>query len=454
MFMKPNPKRQSDGSPLAIQQMLRSTIVDYPEFVSTGDNGNINQNDTDDLLSVLSDEKSTTNGSLVSRLNYERHKRTLTKDFAQCKCNLGKPYLARIGQNLQFLTGYSATGQPPNAWKKSKSRSLILPLELMDRSDIETYQKIKDVNCWWCKHQFDGMPVGCPISYREVRVDKKVSAKLDTVRIRRLRQAIMHNRSPNTTPVAWENINQNRKYDGPIATRRALDKRMINIVKLEGKSSSRKRKFHESNRESRRVRRRRDGITPEFKLHGYFCSYPCAKAYGLSMDGVDKIALGSHFRALMSVVVKQLREEGVLSDGYPIPSIKKAPHFSILKTFGGCMDIDEFRRSTEVDNGHELTVVPDWIPIIPSGMMVFDYPVLQTSFADSYNIQLAKRFKFTSTKKREQTQLKKINDKNKLNGVKGTVPKRNGNTRANKKGKLKVMYNAPQKNQIQMCMQK
>ena len=54
------------------------------------------------------------------------------------------------------------------------------------------------------------------------------------------------------------------------------------------------------------------------------------------------------------------------------------------------MTIDQFRRSTEIDNGKALTIVPDWrgMAVIPTGMRVTECPQVPRSFADEFNLQV------------------------------------------------------------------
>ena len=358
----------------------------------------------DDVLSIISEEKLSSSGGLSGRLQYERDYRNLHDDLAQCRCGLRKRYLAPVGQNLQFLTGYALTGEPPASWseiqqktrgdpERVRSRSILLPIQLMDASEIDRYRNIEGVCCWWCKHPFDWCPVGCPISHRKVYIPE----------IRRKKR---------------------RKLNGPLV---------------------------------QQTRSNKHGKCDEFKLHGYFCSYPCAKAYGLHTDFHDntfKSRLGSYFTAILLVIVRQLRAEGILHNSYRVPHIKPAPHWSILKIFGGTWDIDKFRQSTELDNGHELTIVPDWIPIIPSGMVAMDHPILEASFATHYNVQMARfyhnsqNFKFGS-KRNEKARIRRHTKKI----IKETMRKPHVASRRTRKPP-RVLCPYPQTNHIQLCMQK
>ncbi len=392
-----------------IKRQLRCTVIEdvtSPRLVKR-QKIERSDDDDDDTLSIIAEEKISSSGSLSGRLQYERAYRKLHRDLAQCRCGLRSRYLKPIGQNLQFLTGYALTGEPPHTWSEHqiaergeelrvKSRSILLPLELMNTDEIERYTNIEGVCCWWCKHIFKGCPVGCPVSHKKVYLTDR----------------------------------QRRTF------------------------SERRRK--RSNCSVFLTRSNKHGMFDEFKLHGYFCSYPCAKAYGLHTDFRDtsfKARLGSYFTAMLLVIVRQLRAEGILQQHYRVPPIKAAPHWSILKIFGGTMDIGEFRRSTELDNNHELTIVPDWIPIIPSGMIAMDHPVLEKTFATEYNVQVARSYynpravKIPSKRKERERVRRLTNDIVKRASKKPRTPRR-------VKKPPRVMCTYPQKNHILICMQK
>lgn len=131
---------------------------------------------------------------------------------------------------------------------------------------------------------------------------------------------------------------------------------------------------------------KRDG----FRFLGYFCSWPCARAYGEThLSNNDNMQqLGQFMYAVLLFIVRKLRKVGLIEENFHPPHVRPAPHFSLLKKFGGSLTIEEFRRQTELDNGKELTVVPDWMPIIPAGMKVTESPCISRSFTDEFNLRV------------------------------------------------------------------
>lgn len=124
-----------------------------------------------------------------------------------------------------------------------------------------------------------------------------------------------------------------------------------------------------------------------FYFIGYFCSWPCARAYGnLFHHDIDE--LGQYFYAVLLFVVRNLRKEGRLDQTFRVPHVRPALHFSVLEKFDGPMTIEEFRRSTEIDNSLELTVVPNWMPIVPAGMRATETPCVPRRFADEFNLSV------------------------------------------------------------------
>ena len=410
---------------------MRCTVVDDTSSDSTAQsttNEDCDKNNQQEdfpicqssILASMLEENTSKCGALTQRLRREEFMRTLDEDFAQCTCKLRLNYLRPIGQQLQYLTGYalsnlrsSSTSSPARV-----ARTVLFPIHLFHKDTIQKYQKKTNVLCWWCRHKFPGMPVGCPIKLREV----------------------------------WNSQN--------------------------GKG----------------------GKHREFTLHGYFCSYPCALAYGQHMPHKSprlQLELRSYFRILIQEIHAGLKKNGDIDDDktYPIPELRPAPHFCVLKIFGGDKTIEEFRSMPEWDNGHQLDIVPDWVNVIPSGMAAHEYPIPHQQFATEYNIhvlrehtqQRRERWLRQNTKKQQRKRQKnqrtatdevKENQAQPTRTNKTTNPARTaaGNQRqrafsrvshCGKRGRsrdfnpshkkpnrkrFRLMSKHPTKNQIQMCI--
>ncbi len=299
---------------------------------------------------------------LQQELQFVRYKRTPEKDFRQCTCGLRDSYLQPVGQTLRFLKGRSRDGKAPGD-QPAASRSILLPLELMDLEQRDKYTKIRGVACWWCCHTFKGCPVGCPMAHRRMRPPRKRSRGCGLA---------------------------------------------VKQLELE-----------------------RD----VFVFHGYFCSYSCARAYGETFFPPhlkQNIGIILH-RIIRSIV---LRHNQGTPPGYPIPRIRAAKHFSMLKMFGGPWSIDQFRDYSELDNGNELTVVPDWLNVIPSGMVAYEAPMLERSFAVEYNVQVA------------AAKMRKLRPP-----VRNWPSQRRFPQHRRVSGRRKLLHQQPRENAIQQCIQ-
>ena len=100
-----------------------------------------------------------------------------------------------------------------------------------------------------------------------------------------------------------------------------------------------------------------------FWLEGVFCSWNCSKAYCSS--------LASHQRALAMSYLSYLRSqfEHAKCD-LQFWDVSCAPHWTLLKEYGGYMTIDEFRTAHCRDT--RLLVFPSNCSIMPLGYDCFE----------------------------------------------------------------------------------
>lgn len=75
-------------------------------------------------------------------------------------------------------------------------------------------------------------------------------------------------------------------------------------------------------------------------------------------------------------------------DYHPKP-VKAAPHFSLLKSRGGSMSIEDFRSIGQRDNLQCLSVINQSMHIIPIGMMAAEMP-RQKTFQVRYNEHMSR----------------------------------------------------------------
>lgn len=215
--------------------------------------------------------------------------------------------------------------------------------------------RISSSNCFtrfflsfWDGESFDGMPVGCPIATKKIRklLPRPFKHPTDTV-LRRVGNV------------------KNTPHD--IRCNRAM-KNWIRIPRVQ---------THQ--------------IVRGYQLFGYFCSWNCARAYGMQNFPMVADKIGSHIYSILLLMTDRMKADGELDEGYHVKPPKSAPHFSMLKSYNGILTIEEFRTINERDNNSDLTCIPSWIPIIPAGMRVSESPLIQDTFSRRYNTDQANK---------------------------------------------------------------
>lgn len=285
---------------LLLQPALHCDIVDRPHHPCRSHSGGHELPQSENRKTPAHHSAVKKESAITRRVNDERRLRALESEYTKCTCGLRDELLQPVGQVLKFTTGTTFTGRAPG--NSSESRTVFMPLQLMDSSQHIKYSAVKNVICWWCTYKVKGPVVGCPISHR--RVVSKV---------------------------------KNEKIDG-------------------------------------------------YLFVGYFCSWPCARAYGNVFHPEIRDTLGKLFYAVLLFIVRNLRRNGFLAPSCRVPHVKPALHFSVLQKFDGPMTIINFRRTTDIDNSKELTVIPSWFPSFPAGMRVTEAPCMPRRFADEFNL--------------------------------------------------------------------
>jgi hypothetical protein len=158
-------------------------------------------------------------------------------------------------------------------------------------------------NCFWCRHPFDTMPIGCPIKYIPSQIEKKYYSQIsrDFYTIK-------------------ENITENKR----------------NKLKEDENVSINTCEYYET-----------DGV---------FCSFNCCKSYIDSnkhdhMYNISNMLLIKMYNKTMNATNK---------------SISPAPHWRILEQYGGELNIIKFRESfNKIEYSyHGLTrYIPKFSPI-------------------------------------------------------------------------------------------
>jgi hypothetical protein len=108
----------------------------------------------------------------------------------------------------------------------------------------------------------------------------------------------------------------------------------------------------------------------KYVLHGYFCSWNCARAYAeVYTSGWRRGFIGLWIMAIIKALAKAAGEK-IDWASFKIPP---APHFSIMSPYteGGCT-LEEF-RSLHCQN-KRVETIPAHMHLIPSGINVFEMP--------------------------------------------------------------------------------
>lgn len=82
---------------------------------------------------------------------------------------------------------------------------------------------------------------------------------------------------------------------------------------------------------------------------GYFCSWNCLLGYGNSIKNIPE------FNECIQLIYMMFHENGNTGE------IQPAPHFSLLKEYGGPLSIEEYRSTHELytnTNNHYILMVP------------------------------------------------------------------------------------------------
>jgi len=101
--------------------------------------------------------------------------------------------------------------------------------------------------------------------------------------------------------------------------------------------------------------------TKIYRCEGFFCSYSCAKAYGISCGRESMRFCGS--------LLVKLRKE---IDGVAvIEPMDSAPHWSALKSFGGYMSLETFRGLQKMS--YRIKAIPENLKCFAYGFNLFTH---------------------------------------------------------------------------------
>lgn len=124
-----------------------------------------------------------------------------------------------------------------------------------------------------------------------------------------------------------------------------------------------------------------DNFKNLFSMEGLFCSWNCALAYGLTQKSIAMYVNQWIFAIQLFVKKQQRTKSGSVPDVPASIKDKKfdivvcAPHWSVLKPFGGMVSISEYRNSHCKDvMGYDVIATSSCF--VPAGFMVFEHASL------------------------------------------------------------------------------
>lgn len=159
--------------------------------------------------------------------------------------------------------------------------------------------------CFWCRHPFESVPIGCPVRYIPRQAVKKFRSNISKD---------MYIIKENVTQMRAEDIEEN------------------DTLKCQESD------FYET-----------DGI---------FCSFNCCQAY------INDNKHNRYYDQSSMLLMKIYRQ--CVPENTKITKILPAPHWRMLKTYGGTLDIFEYRSSfnkVEYEPQGSVTPRPNFIPI-------------------------------------------------------------------------------------------
>lgn len=161
-----------------------------------------------------------------------------------------------------------------------------------------------DIHCFWCRHNFSSRPIGCPITFKNTRLYKKYYSEITK-----------------NNYCLQETISTKQLED-------SKDSKNDNYYSLEIQPSN------------------------YYLTDGIFCSFNCCFAF------IDFNKLNPLYSQSLNLLKKMYYD---LFPNYDI-SLMKAPHWRLLKDYGGELSIEEFRKNfykvEYIENSDFTTIFP------------------------------------------------------------------------------------------------
>lgn len=171
--------------------------------------------------------------------------------------------------------------------------------------------KNTDICCFWCRHQFEGIPLGCPITYKNNQIEKNYYSEITK-----------------DNYIIKENIDNDRFK---------ITKNNISFPDYKTKGI----KLVEKN---------------YFISDGIFCSFNCCLAFINDNKGNS---LYDNSKSLLLHIYHNI--------GGSVDELIPAPSWRLLKVYGGQLSIEHFRKSSSTNLYKQINVIYDMPKFKPIG---------------------------------------------------------------------------------------
>lgn len=227
---------------------------------------------------------------------------------------IDKKYGINVDSNIDSVVELPPPQNTTKIDELSSKQSYFFPF--IDKShkccvtmiDCITSQKIKSVNCFWCKHPFSSNPIGCPIKY--------------------VNSNILQTHISEITKEKYTLQRQISRDD----TLKLLSQKPNKNIKLIQKNY--------------------------YETDGCFCSFNCCLSF--INDNVHNILYINSNHLLMRMYMDTFSTN-------KIPTFHPAPSWRLLSDYGGFMSIDEFRNSfincAYISKDMHINYIPKVLPI-------------------------------------------------------------------------------------------
>lgn len=174
----------------------------------------------------------------------------------------------------------------------------IIPENMTMVNSIQK-QSIQASYCFWCRHAFSGHPIGCPITYRNSKMSKQCVSDITK-----------------ETYIISQSITSLQKHNHKLNSNETF-------------------------------------MSDYYETDGVFCSFNCCLSF------INDNIHNPTYKFSKSLLMKMYAD--IFNPKQPF-KIFPAPDWKLLKEYGGCLDIESFRKSI---NEYRYEIEPSRITSLP-----------------------------------------------------------------------------------------